>query len=287
MNKIKVRYTATAPISHIGEVASVGSYFQTVKTSKGRIPVVTGNSVRGTLRDAAAKYLLERTGAQVNKEIFNVLFSGGNISGSMKLDLERANKIREHFPMISVLGGGLGTMIMGGKLCCGFLYPLCDETAEMLHEDCNGVSWHDLIDEIEFTRMDDSKDDKNQCYREPSEEETEKKKNGEASTQMRYSVQYMAVGTEFIQTILLTDGITDLELGALYSAFVEWFKTPRIGGMSARGFGTFDAVVGNNDIVVKDGIITVSDYVDELIDKYNEFIDTDNTAQWFSILGVK
>lgn len=284
--KFNVRYKMTAPVSHIGEVASVGSYFQTVQTSNGRIPVITGNSVRGTLRDSAAKHLLERIGEKVNKEIFNVLFSGGNISGSMKLDLERATKIREHFPMVSVFGGGLGTMIMSGKMLSGFLYPLCDETAEMLHEDCNGVSWHNLIDEIEFTRMDDSKNDKNTQYADFENEEDNKKKS-EASTQMRYSVQYIAPGTEFIQTIHLIDGITDIELGALYNAFVEWFRVPRLGGMSARGFGMFDAVVGDNDIVVSNCNVTVSERVQNLINAYNSFIDTDNSAQWLSILAVK
>lgn len=58
--KINVKYTATAPISHIGEVASTGSYFNMIKTADGRIPVITANSVRGTLRDCAAKYLLDR-----------------------------------------------------------------------------------------------------------------------------------------------------------------------------------------------------------------------------------
>lgn len=264
--------------------ASAGGYFQTVKTSNGRIPVITGNSVRGILRDTAAKHLLEKIGEKVNKEVFNVLFSGGSITAGMKPDLERARQVREHFPIISVLGGGLGTMMMSGKLMSGFLYPLCDETAEMLHEECNGISWRNLIDEIELTRMNDAKNDKNTRYMDNAEECS---KNGESNTQMRYSVQYMAAGTVFVQQIQLADGVTDIELGALYNAFAEWFKAPHIGGMSARGFGTFDAVLGDNDIVLSGGNITTSERVQQLIDDYNSFIDSDNTAQWLSILTVK
>ena len=126
--KIRIKYTATAPISHIGETASTGSYFQTIKTADGRLPIITGNSVRGTLRDFGAKHLLERLGTKVDKETFHVLFSGGNLNGTMKNDVEKAKNVREHFPLISLLGGGLGDMIMSGKVCIGNLYPICKET---------------------------------------------------------------------------------------------------------------------------------------------------------------
>ena len=99
--KIRIKYKAIAPISHIGETSSTGSYFQTVKTSDGNLPIITANSVRGILRDNAAKYLLNHLGIKVSKEIFNILFSGGNINGTMKNDIGKAKAIREYFPMIS------------------------------------------------------------------------------------------------------------------------------------------------------------------------------------------
>ena len=88
--KIRIKYKAIAPISHIGETSSTGSYFQTVKTSDGNLPIITANSVRGILRDNAAKYLLSHLGIKVSKEIFNILFSGGNINGTMKNDIGKA-----------------------------------------------------------------------------------------------------------------------------------------------------------------------------------------------------
>ena len=57
--KIDIRYTMTAPLSHIGETASTGAYFNMVRTASGRLPVVTGNSIRGQIRDAGAGELLE------------------------------------------------------------------------------------------------------------------------------------------------------------------------------------------------------------------------------------
>lgn len=50
--RIDIRYTMTAPLSHIGETASTGAYFNMIKTTSGRLPVVTGNSIRGQIRDA-------------------------------------------------------------------------------------------------------------------------------------------------------------------------------------------------------------------------------------------
>ena len=160
IENIRIRYTMRAPVSHIGETASTGTVFQTVLTKNGRLPIITGNAMRGTLRDCSALDLLDTIGCKVDKEIFNILFSGGNLNGTMKNDVAKAKTVREKFPSISLFGGGLGDMIMQGKMIAGNLYPLCIETEEMLGEPSSGISWHNLIDEMEMTRMDNSKDDK-------------------------------------------------------------------------------------------------------------------------------
>ena len=87
MKKLQIKYIMTAPVSHIGETASTGSYFQTIKTASGRLPIITANSVRGILRDSGAKFFLDRLGCKVDKEIFHILFSGGNLNGTMKNDV--------------------------------------------------------------------------------------------------------------------------------------------------------------------------------------------------------
>lgn len=271
--RMRIKYKLTAPVSHIGETASTGSYFQTIKTDKGRLPIITANSVRGTLRDNGAVYLLDKLGAKVDKEAFNVLFSGGNLNGAMKNDIEKAKKVREHFPFVSLFGGGLGDMIMAGKIFVGNLYPITSETFEMLGEDFTEVSYKNLIDEIEFTRTDDGKDDILAEYMTDPEEE----KKAKASTQMRFSVQYMAKGTEFVQDIHFSQNMTDLEYGAFYSAVTQWFKLPRLGGMASKGFGFFDADVENGLIIVKNGEVTVSPSAQEYIDKYNKFIEQEGS----------
>lgn len=279
--KLRIKYTTTAPVSHIGETASTGSYFQTIKTSNGRLPIITANSVRGTLRDNGAKYLLNTLGIiKVSKEIFNVLFSGGNLNGTMKNDVAKAKSVREHFPFVSLFGGGLGDMIMAGKMIVGNLYPLVKETYEMLGEKMTEVSWKNLIDEIEFTRTDDGKDDILAGYMTDPEED----KKAKASTQMRFAVQYMAEGTEFVQDIYFFNNATDLEMGAFYSALAEWFKLPKLGGMSSKGFGIFNAVVGDNLISVNNGEVAISKEVEQLINLYSDFIKSEG-AEYINILG--
>lgn len=279
MKTFDIRYTLTAPVSHIGETASTGSYFQTINTLGGRLPVITGNSVRGILRDKLAANLLSVIGKPVDKETFNVLFSGGNISGSTKNDVERAKLVRQHFPMISLLGGGLGTMIMSGNLVSGFVYPVCRES-EFLTGIESDVSWHDLIDDIEFTRMDDTKEDKNVNQITDIEEE----KKAKASTQMRFSVQYLSAGTEMIQRLVLLDSASEIEEAALWMALYKWFELPVLGGMKAKGFGLFSASVNGSRIVVDTTGVHTSKYVDEYIKKYDDFVCDDDPEKWIYLL---
>lgn len=279
MKTFDIHYTLTAPVSHIGETASTGSYFQTINTLGGRLPVITGNSVRGILRDKLAAHFLSVLGNPVDKETFNVLFSGGNISGSTKNDVERAKQVRQHFPMISLLGGGLGTMIMSGNLVSGFVYPICRES-EFLTGIDSDISWHDLIDDIEFTRMDDTKEDKNINQITDIEEE----KKAKASTQMRFSVQYLSAGTEMVQRLVLLDSASEIEEGALWTALAKWFELPVLGGMKAKGFGTFLASVNNSDLIVDTNGVNISKQVKGKICNYHEFLHTDNPADWIYLL---
>lgn len=284
--KKRIKYKMLGPVSHIGETASTGSYFQTVLTAGGRVPVITGNSIRGQLRDSMAAHLLDTLSegslilVKVNKDVFNILFSGGNINGAMKDDVEKAKSIRAHFPLVSLMGGGLGDMIMAGKLICSFAYPVCKETESITGVESD-ISWHSLIDEMEFTRTDDGKNDQLAEYMSDASEE----KSAKASTQMRYSVQYMAAGTEFVQDFIFLDGVTDLELGAFYAGLRKWFEVPRLGGMAAKGFGLFDAKLCGEEFSVKNGAVAIGAPGSLIVD-YEEFVRNECT-EYLSLFDTK
>ena len=94
---------------------------------------------------------------------------------------------------------------------------------------------------------------------------------------MRFGVQYMAAGTEFVQKFIFLDGVTDLELGAFFAGFNKWLEVPRLGGMSAKGFGLFSA-----DTVCN---FTVSE-INRLVEEYENFIKAQGTDV-LSILETK
>lgn len=278
MKTLKIRYKLRSPASHIGETASTGSYFQTIKTSSGRLPIITGNSVRGTLRDCGAKQLLDQLGVLVEKEVFHILFSGGNLNGAVKMDVGKAKSVREHLPIVSLFGGGLGDMILAGKMAVGNLYPICKESEDITGE-YSDISWKNLIEEIEYTRIDDEKSDELTRYISDPEAE----KTAKASTQMRYSVQYIAAGAELVQEIVLYDNVTELEEGALLAAFEIWFACPKLGGMANKGFGFFDATT-NFGLAVDKGQVIVSNECRSTIDVYKEFVESEG-PECLAILG--
>ena len=134
---------------------------------------------------------------------------------------------------------------------------------------------------MEFTRTDDGKNDQLAAYMQDTGEE----KTAKSSTQMRYSVQYMAAGTEFVQDFIFLDGVTDLELGAFYAGLRQWFKVPRLGGMAAKGFGLFDAELVGQELSVKNGTVTIG-APGKLIEKYEDLIHTEG-AEYLSLFDTK
>jgi len=275
------KITLLSPLSHIGESLGTDSYLsEDLIIGPDGQPVecflYSGNSYRGILRDAAAKYLLDKLGGvAVPLETFHLLFSGGSIGGTQSLDIDQARLYRKMLPAFSIFGGGVGNQIMEGKLKIGSMYPLVAECQRILPEkyrDKNAPSWRKWTYEKSYTRRDDSKQenlrkyifeeqeekiylpenqqqallpdgspieekDPLQARMEQLEQQKKKKKEKDGpATQMRYTVELMAAGAVFYQRIYLQD-MSDLELGAFVSALHEFQKAPFLGGKSGTGHG--------------------------------------------------
>ena len=69
--KIEFEYTLKQALSHIGESEGTTTFLNTIRVlSEGKVQEVfayTGNAIRGTLRDCAARYLLNLLGVKVDK----------------------------------------------------------------------------------------------------------------------------------------------------------------------------------------------------------------------------
>lgn len=194
------------------------------------VPYISGNSLRGYLRDLLAEdylRLLEGPGdepIELSDTLFNTLWSGGTLergTGPGKLRRRLIEDIREHIPLLSLLGSAAGTEIWEGRWKTGHLWPVCLETRGLTGIDAERSVFGSYLD-VEFnTRTDD---------REGGREE------GDAVSQMRFRVHVLQAGTPFAHRMALK-GATEIERACLGRAMELFSTQPFIGGMSARGYG--------------------------------------------------
>lgn len=296
--KIETVYTMRQPLSHIGENESTTSFLNTIRIAvNGKVEEVfalTGNSIRGTLRDCAARHLLDTLGARVGKKEFHILFSGGNISGTMSADIDQAKKYRKLLPMISLFGAGIGNQILAGKITQGFALPICRETdgiiPEMkgMKEELRRLGWKSMTDIISFSRFDDAKNVKYQNYLCGNDAEAEgSKEEKSASTQMRYEVEYLIPGAQLYHVINICTDRKE-EIGAFVAALERFSDSPVLGGMGGKGFGLCEAELiadGEHFCRIGNGKMEICDEGKEALDKYNRFI-LENKEEIMGLLGA-
>lgn len=141
--------TALTSVSHIGETRGINSMLRREKVAMPdatveEIPIISGNSMRGLLRDRGMLHMCRALGYGVNEETgevkglslpaFYFLFSGGALTkdAGRGLDVDLARRMRELIPLVGVFGGAVGNQIMPGKVKIGKLIPLCQETAHLV-----------------------------------------------------------------------------------------------------------------------------------------------------------
>jgi len=265
--------TALTSISHIGESYGINSRLRREKIvqldgSVEEIPVISGNALRGILRDRGMYQMLSSLGYGVNQDTgevaglslaaFYFLFSGGALTKSTRgLDIDEARKWRRLIPLVAIFGGAMGNQIMPGKVKIGKAIPICRETAHLIPErfinedDVNSV-W-EFCQEEAYTRRDD---EKNEALRQliapevrglleaESKAKREKAKTPDGDVvketgqkqQMRYYVETLAAGTRLFWDITLDD-VNDIEFDAFCVTLAEFGKLPYIGGKSGVGLG--------------------------------------------------
>lgn len=265
--------TALSSISHIGETCGINAKLRREKVvqadgSVEEVPVISGNSLRGILRDRGMLHMLRSLGYGVNEETgevaglslaaFYFLFSGGALTstGQRGLDIDEARRWRRAIPLVALFGGAMGNQIMPGKLKIEKAIPLCRETAHVLPTRfTDGVelqSVWDLCQEEAYTRRDDEKNEnlrqliapKVRGLLEAKARDVRAKRGtgddvaGETGQkqQMRYYIETLAAGTQLFWGVTLDD-VTDLEFEAFAVALAEFGRAPYVGGKSGVGHG--------------------------------------------------
>jgi CRISPR type IV-associated protein Csf2 len=264
--------TALSSISHNGgQSFGVNSKLRREKFvqpdgSVEEIPVLSGNGLRGMLRDRGMLHMCRALGYGVESEAggvdglslgaFHFLFSGGSLSGGGKsIDEDEARRLRALIPLASVFGGAVAGSgrILNGKAKIGKAIPVCRESLHLLparfHSDSARSIW-DYTQEEMYTRKDDEKSEKLRPVIAPAvralldharaEKEARPPNQAQEDTgthqQMRYFVETLAAGTPLYWRIVLED-VTDLEWEAFMMAMVEFSRLPYVGGKSAVGLG--------------------------------------------------
>ena len=256
--------TALSSISHIGDNfgANIRLRREKIVQTDGTVedvPILSGNGVRGLLRDLGMRHMMAQMGnPPLSMPAFYFLFSGGTLTkqAGKGLDVDQGRSLQRLIPLVGVFGGAVGNQIMPGRLQVGKLVPVCLETAHLMPESmttCRQVSSiYNYLQEEAYTRKDDEKDERlRYLLAEPERKlldvkaET-KKANKEAGNdidteagqhqQMRYYVEVFSAGTTFHWWVELKD-VTQIEFESFISCFVEFSKSPVIGGKGNVGHG--------------------------------------------------
>jgi len=232
------------------------------------IPVVSGNGMRGMLRDRGMWQMCRALGYGVNEQTgevlglslpaFHFLFSGGSLTSvsTKGLDIDAARRVRALIPLVGLFGGAMGNQIMEGKLKIGKLLPICKEMAHLLPAWClpaQPQSFYEFSQQEAFTRKDDEHNEKlrqliapevrglleaSAAAKRERRGTKEEKPDDEVGQhqQMRYFVETLAAGTMFFWEIALED-VTDVEYDAFWVTMAAFGQSPYIGGKSGTGHG--------------------------------------------------
>lgn len=238
------------------------------------IPVISGNSIRGKIRDIAAIEILTKNDGmkiKVDADSFNLLFTGGSLEsgGTNGIDIEKVRQMRQDMPMLSVLGGSVGNVILPGKVEIGKLIPIAKETLHLIPEQYHNAYteepksiWEYCQLEM-YTRKDDAKDE---VKKEFLQEDAKKK---DRPVQMMYETETLAAGTKFYWRIVLKD-TTDEETGAFLQTLNTWAEqNSQVGGNGRVGHGALKLEIKETKVVDSDLDFSNDDFV-KYIDSYKE-----------------
>jgi len=264
--------TAQTSISHIGETFGINAKLRREKIIQPdgtveEVPIISGNAIRGILRDRGMLHMLKLLGYGINEETgevnglslaaFYFLFSGGSLtkSGNAGIDVDEARRWRKLIPLVSIFGGAMGNQIMPGAAKIGKGIPICKETAHLIPQRFvtgNEQSIWDMCQEEAYTRRDDEKNEHLRMLIAPevrglleADAAYKREKRGTSeevagetgqSQQMRYFVETLAAGTQLFFDVSLDD-VSDLEFEAFCVTLAEFGRLPYLGGKSNVGHG--------------------------------------------------
>lgn len=273
--KIDLLLRAAEPIAHHeGVIGNEGVVMtRTVFLPNGRktrCPIITGDTLRHGMREAAALATLEAAGlidAVHGESALRLLFSGGQMrKGVDTLKLDDYREMCELFPPLALLGGCAGNRIIPGRVQVSDAWLVCEESrhrlppwvAELLDEqgvECHG--WRAHVERVQRVRMDPMLQPQHRALlAAPERERVEgrlaaseaaSRDDDDAgalaakSTMMPFGFQTIAAGSLFHARIHART-MTLLEADTLAVMLAAWLHHARVGGKKGTGHGLVELV---------------------------------------------
>lgn len=223
--------TNQTPLIHGGESLGTVQYLKRSRffSADGTlmdIPVISGNAIRGALRDfSASKFHAFLGQPKLTLAQSHLLWAGGSISKARRLPLsgERLRTLRNAIPHIGLFGGSAAGRVISGALTVHTALPLCKELQHLLPADFqsnNSPSYWDIVQLDEYSRFPDNQED----------EESQ-------TLLMRYGVESFIPGTRFFWRTGV-QARNEIEV-SYFNDLLEDFLTQglQVGGNKARGYG--------------------------------------------------
>lgn len=208
------------------------------------VPIISGNGIRGKLRDVASEQMLhvlgdDDTPHRVSLHIFQMLFSGGSLTaGNIEGDVDKWKQLYENLPVVALFGTAYGNAIIPGKMDINPFIPIALETHHIIPQqilECfaeTGLkSVFTYLQQEMYTRKENAKDPRFEQYLELQEDGAKFE-----TSQMIYYVETLKAGTPFYWRVVLRD-VTDVEYDFFLSFMKRWESAQTVGGKASIGFG--------------------------------------------------
>ena len=257
-----VNFTLKSPISHgaFGD-ENLGNYsaFRRLPIIADgevkNIPVLSGNSIRGTMRRVIMRELYDTSGFRFDDRLtaefgmtkskrawdrlYATLFGGGTIDNvEVNINAGELRELRAALPPLSLFGSALYSTLLAGMMNIGFAFPLCAETISAglwRGADDSLRNSAELLTDIGLTRHIDREN--------ADPEETGVKP-------MPYQVEALIPGTKMQAEITFAPMATDIERHCAAHA-IKLIRT--LGGKASVGFGeiSIDGFAEPDDLYVE------------------------------------
>ena len=242
--RIDYRATLLSPLHHGAgnsgntQILRTREYIQPDRTVA-RAPFVSAASIRHALRDRLAWHLAAHTGitpGSLNKIGVDLLWTGGAVTSTgAETDLDMMRRVREHLPILSLLGFAARSDIYTGTLRASDLELECAETAHALGLPA-GQPRAAAYRSEEFGTRHDQANSPAALFVEMA---------GDLigapikTTQMIWDTQVITTGAVMRGHMTLTPGATADDRMALGAALALWAPAgeAHIGAKTATGFG--------------------------------------------------